>query len=127
MKIIYPIFLKDRDHWMFVLKNQKEVEENLEKIDIEDKEYIGWDAEGKLLDFFVKEDEIKVGILSEKSHSEEVKKAILGYAHSALPKVPFLPSKAEVDLLELFNKVEKHIRENTGFLRIITFFKKRKI
>jgi len=46
MKIIYPIFLKDRDNWMYVLKDQKEVEENLEKIDIEDKEYIGWDAEG---------------------------------------------------------------------------------
>lgn len=110
MKINYPLFLQDRDKWMFVIKDSVELNSHLEHIDIEDKEYIAWDMAGLPLELYLDQREIKVTTVFNESQVDKLKEAILSYAKLAGPKVPFVYHGSEGNIIELFKAVEEHIK-----------------
>lgn len=119
--ITYPIFGQDRDKWMFMIDSESGLN-YLEAIDIEGKEYIGWDVRGIPIDFYLDNEEIKVRSLSEEPQVERLKQAILDYAATARPKVPFNPSGLEDNVIGLFKAVEEHVERGSLRRKIRRFF-----
>ncbi|UCE65017.1 MAG: hypothetical protein JSU85_09025 [Candidatus Zixiibacteriota bacterium] len=111
MKIKYPLFMKDRDGCMFLLSSEDDINYHLEHIDVEDKEYDGWNIEGRSVELFIEDKRIKAKYVSEEGDLEMVREAILHYAKIATD-VPFLYEKADKEITNLFKEVEKHIRIN---------------
>jgi hypothetical protein len=119
MNVKYPIFVRDREGWMFLLSSEDNINYHLEHIDVEYNEYDGWDIGGRPVGLFIEDKRIKAKYVSEESNIEAVRKAILNYAKIAT-KVPFAHEKADNEIINLFNKVEEHIRINkTGLLKKI--------
>jgi hypothetical protein len=124
MEIRYPIFLQDRDNYIYMISSVKELNEELENIDIEEKEYIAWDAKGMPLKLYSEQKEIKVVMLSSAPQLEELKDAILYYVRLARPKVTFVYSGPENDMVELFKAVEEHIKAGSFTHKVKHLFKK---
>lgn len=116
----YPIFGQDRDKWMFMIISESELD-SLEAIDIEGKEYVGWDVIGTSIEFFVDKGKIKIRSLSQTTQIEELKKAILNYAAIANSKVPFNHYGREDDIIGLFKAAEQHIKSSSLMGRIKRF------
>jgi len=119
----YPVFGQDRDRWMFMISSESELG-SLEAIDIEGKEYTGWNVAGIPVEFFLDKGNIKIKPLSEVPQIEEAKKAILNYAAIAKPKVPFNYYGPEDDMVGLFKAVEQHIKSGSLKEKIKRFIKK---
>ena len=109
MTVKYPILEQDRDKWMFIIETESKLGYHLEAIDIENKEYMGWDIEGRPIEFYLDKNEIKVRYLSNETKWEDLKEAILNYAKFAKPKIPFIDSGQYNNLGDLFRAVENHI------------------
>jgi hypothetical protein len=124
MEISYPIFIKDRDGWMSILNECREIQDKLERVDIEDEEYTAWDANALPLDFYLDKDKIKARVLSKSPQLDEIREAILNYAKLAKPKVPFVHFGSEKDMIELFLAIEKHIKNHSFAQRIKRLFHK---
>jgi hypothetical protein len=116
MSVKFPIFGQDKDKSIFIIETESKLSYHLENIDIENKEYIGWDSDGKPVEFYLDNNEIKVRSLSSESKLEELKQAILDYAQLYRPKVPFNYSGSNV--VELFKTVEEHIDQGRFSYRI---------
>jgi hypothetical protein len=124
MEICYPIFVKDQDGWVSILNRFEDLQVKLEKIDIEDKEYTTWDAEGLPVELYLDQKEMKVKALSDENRQDELKEAILNYAKLARPKVPFFYSGTEKSMVELFEAVEKHIKNGRFVQKVKRLFHK---
>lgn len=124
MEIAYPIFLQDRDKYMYMITSASEVSEELENIDIEEREYISWDAKGRPLEFYLKDNEIKNKIISSEPQLEKLKEAILSYAKVVRPKSPFIYSGSEENMFELFKAVEEHIKSESVIKKLKRLFRK---
>ncbi len=124
MTVKYPIFGQGRDKWMFIIEKESKLDYHLEAIDIENKEYVGWDSEGKPVEFYLDNNKIKICCLSNESKLEELKKAILNYAKLARPKVPFSYSGSEDNIFELFKAVEEHIQDGSFVYKLKRLFRK---
>ena len=124
MEVSFPIFIKDRDGWMGILNTFKEVQIELEEIDIEDKEYASWDARGLPLEFYMDKREIKIKILSETPQLQELKGVMLNYAKLGRPRVPFVYSEQQDNMVELFKAVEEHINSGRFINKLRRLFKK---
>jgi len=124
MLIKYPIFGQDKDKWMYIVETEQKLNSNLEKIDIENNEYIGWDSNGKPLGFYLEGDNIKVRCLSSDSNLNELKQAIINYARLANPKTPLTNPEKYEKVTELFKAVENHINQGRLSRRIITKIEK---
>ena len=111
MNIRYPLFMKDRDGWMFLLSSEDDINYHLEHIDVEGNEYDGWDNEGRPVELFIEDKKIKAKYVSEGCDLEVVREAILYYVKIAT-KAPFDNDMADKDIVNLFNKVEDHIKIN---------------
>lgn len=109
MSIKFPIFGQDKDKSIFIIETKFKLSYHLENIDIENKEYIGWDSDGKPIEFYLENNEIKVCCLSNESKLKELKQAILDYAQLYRPKVPFDYSGSNV--VDLFKAAESHISQ----------------
>lgn len=116
MCVKFPIFGQDKDKSMFIINTESELSYHLENIDIENKEYVGWDSDGKPVEFYLDNDEIKVRCFSNESKLEELKQAILDYAQLYIPKVKF--NYSGLNVVELFKTVEEHINQGRLFYRI---------
>ncbi len=123
MDVYYPIFIKDKDGWMRILNTFEEIQVELEKIDILDKEYIIWDSKSLPLEFYLEREKIKIKILSETPQVERLKDSILNYAKLGRPKVSFAYSGPEDNIVELFKAVEEHIRAGSFIYKLKSFFK----
>lgn len=119
----YPVFGQDRDKWMFMVSSESELG-RLEAVDIEGKEYAGWDAEGIPIEFYLDKRKIKIKALSEIPQIEELKKSILNYVAIAKPKPPFNYCGPEDDIISLFKAVEQHIKSGSLIERIKRFIRK---
>lgn len=126
MEINYPIFLMDRDKWMFIIHNTTELNSHLEHIDIEDKEYSGWDINAFPLELYLEQKEIKVRHISSEPQLNRLKEAIFNYAKLARPKVPFVYSGPEDNVIELFKAVEEHIMAGSFTQKLKRFLFKTK-
>lgn len=124
MEIEYPIFLQDRDNYVYMITSVEELNEELETIDIEEKEYRAWDAKGMQLELYLERKEIKVVMLANAPQLEELKDAILNYSRLAKSKAPFIYSGKEDNMAELFKAVEEHIRAGWITYKIKRLFKK---
>lgn len=109
MIIKYPLFMKDREGWMYLLFSEKDINDYLEPVDIEDKEYDGWDIEGRPVELFMEDKRIKAKYISEDRDLDAIKAAILHYADIGT-EVPFEYEETEMDPLELFNEAKEHIK-----------------
>lgn len=109
MIIKYPIFGQDRDKWMYMIDSGERLNSDLETIDIENKEYVGWDSDGKPIEFYLDEDEIKIRCKSSEPKLEELKSAILDYAKIAKPKKVFVYSREYKNISDFFRTIENHI------------------
>jgi len=116
----YPIFGQDRDKWMFIINSESDLN-SLEAIDIEGKEYVGWDVTGMPIEFFMDKGAIKTRPLSQTIQIDELKKAILNYATIANPKMPFNHCGKENDVIGLFKAAEEHIKSGSLMGRIKRF------
>ncbi len=126
MVIKYPIFGQDRDKWMFMIDVESDLNSCLEVIDIENKEYIGWDQMGVPIEFYLDNGKIKIKIFSEDAQLERLKEAILDYAAVARPKVPFKDSGLTDNVINLFNAVEGHIKDSGLIGKIKRFLQNKK-
>ena len=111
MEISYPVFYQDQDGWMCMLNSLQEIQTQIEQNDVYDEEYKVWDAKGRVLELYLDKKEIEVRMLSSKSRLEELRKAILHYAEVAKPKVSFITTSVDNDVVKLFSTVEKHIEK----------------
>jgi len=110
MEIRWPVFLKDRDGWMNILKSMDQIQVELEEIDIRDNEYTTWDSRGLPLQLYLDEGKIKIRFLSEEVQLDKLKEAILNYAKLYRPEAPFVYHGFEDNIIELFKAVEEHIK-----------------
>jgi hypothetical protein len=125
MKIVFPVFVQDKDKWMYLI-NDPVALNSLEIIDVDGNEYIGWDKEGKPIEFFTDGDEIKARCLSDEKQVVTLRKAILDYAMIARRKTPFCCDDNGNDMVILFKAVEKHINNGSVFNTLKRLLKGRK-
>ena len=109
MNIKYPIFAQDQGKSMFIIETESKLNYHMENIDVENKEYIGWGSDGKPVEFYLDNNEIKGRCLSKESRLEELKQAIFYYARFMRPKVPFYYSGSNI--VDLFKAAEEHIAQ----------------
>ncbi|MFA5087674.1 MAG: hypothetical protein WC552_01415 [Candidatus Omnitrophota bacterium] len=109
MGVKFPIFGQDKEKSMFIIETSSKLSYHLENIDIENKEYIGWDGDGKPIEFYLDNNEIQVRYLSSEPESQQLKQAILDYARLGRPKTPFEYSGSNV--VNLFRTAEEHIAQ----------------
>jgi hypothetical protein len=107
---------------MYKLSSIDEVNNELEITDIEDEEYTVWDLEGKPLEFYLDQGEIKIKVCSDKSQLNKLKEAILNYAKKARPKYSFVFTGERSDLVGLFEEVEGFIKKQGIFRRTKRLF-----
>lgn len=107
MNVKYSIFGQDKDKWMFKIDEESKLNYHLEKIDVENCEYAGWDVEGKPIEFYVDDEKIKIRYKSSQLQIEKLKEAILDYAKLGNPREEFIDKYSDVK--ELFQAVERHI------------------
>lgn len=124
MEIKYPIFLQDKDNYIYMINSVRELNEKLENIDIEEKEYRAWDEKGIPLELYLEQKEIKTVMFANAPQLEELKDAILNYGRIARPKVSFIYSGPENDMVELFKAVEEHIKAGGFTHKVKRLFKK---
>ena len=124
METIYPIFLQDKDNYIYMINSVRELNEKLENIDIEEKEYMAWDEKGIPLELYLEQKEIKTVMFANAPQLEELKDAILSYVRLARPKVSFVYSGPENDMVELFKAVEEHIKAGSFAHSVKHLFKK---
>ena len=115
-EITFPLYLVDRDHIVFMIEKPGDLSYHLERIDIEDKEYTGWDARGFPVELFLKGSEIQARLASHDARSQELKKAILRYAN--MGKQPFIDSGTEDDCAKLLQAAEAHLAAQSLWKRI---------
>lgn len=109
MKVKYPLFIRDTDSYMCTVSSHEDMNSYLEHIDVEDNEYEGWDVEGRHIELFIEDKEIRVKYISEECDLEAVRRAILHYAKIST-KVQFDSKEIDDDLQKLFNAVDEHIK-----------------
>lgn len=124
MNIKFPIFLKDRDGYVYVVKSYDDIKKEVELIDVEEGEYIVWDSNGRLLEFYILNGEIKVRILDNEAKEEDLKKAILNYAEKFKVEKKNLDDFLEKEPFVLFMEVEKLIKDKKFLYKIKSFFSK---
>jgi hypothetical protein len=128
MKPQYPIFGQDKGKWMFMIDSDPGLNYHLELIDVENKEYVGWDVRGVPIDFYLDQNNIKVKCISEETRLNKLRKAILNYVSLARPTEPFVYTGPNDDIVKLFRAVEQHIEEgriNRGIRRKASEFIKK--
>jgi hypothetical protein len=121
--IKYPVFLRDLDRWMYLIRDEKEVYSELELIDVEGGEYSGWDSDGKPIEIGLKDGERGwIRLISTECDPGAVRDEILHFASMLNSVRPFSPSRDDLSLLELFEEVER-FRYNRGLLwKLVGFF-----
>ncbi len=114
MKIVFPIFIQDKDKWMYMVNGPLALN-GLEIIDIDNNEYVGWDKDGRPIGLYVDNNDIKVRYLSDKKQIGTLKKAIMDYAAVTRRKAPFCCDDKGNNMVALFKAVEQHINNRSVF------------
>ena len=112
-EIAYPIFLVDRDHIVLLIKDANHLNYHLERIDIEDGEYDGWDVKARPIELFLDGSDIRARLADEQACPTELKAAIFRYANRG--KRPFIYQGPSDDYLNLLQAAEAHVAAQ-GFL-----------
>ena len=115
-EIAYPLYLVDRDHVVFTIKRPSDLGYHLERIDIEDKEYTGWDARGFPVELLLEGSEIQARLAGHDARPQELKAAILQYAH--MGKQPFIPLEPQDDYAKLLQAAEAHLAAQSFWNKI---------
>jgi hypothetical protein len=119
----FPVFLKDRDGWMYLIKLERDFA-RIEKIDVEGNEYSGWDFDGKRIGLKIKDGRILCFIKEGSVFFDELKAAIVMFANKAGPKSwSFRPEKTD-DILDLFDGAERHAQRSQLLHKVASFFRK---
>ena len=118
----YPVFLKDRDSWIFTIRSQPELESYLESIDVEDQEYAGWDKHGYPVQPILNSGKIELKVLTNTPEPDSLRVAILRYAQVVRPKIVLPDSAVHLDTEALFELVERLIKANRPWHRIKRLF-----
>jgi len=114
MKVVFPIFIQDKDKWIYMINGPLALN-GLEIIDINNNEYVGWDKDGRPIELYVDNNDIKARCLSDEKQVEILKKAIMDYAAVARRKAPFCCDDIRSDMVVLFKAVEQHINNHSVF------------
>jgi len=114
MEALFPIFIQDKDKWMYMINGPLDLN-SLEIIDINNNEYIGWDKDGRPIELYVDNNDIKVRCLSDEKQVEILRKAIIDYAAVARRKALFCCDGIGSDMVVLFKAVEQHINNRSVF------------
>lgn len=138
MDIHWPIFVQETDGCMFCCKDAEAFAADIERYDIEDNEYTGWDREGQPVSFYwhdpaskarkssrwycsYSSGSAKVRVIPGPPQPDKLRKAIIAFARMANPHETF--ESDERDPCRLFSAVEAHARRNTLSARIARFFR----
>jgi len=124
MDIKFPIFLKDRDGWMCMIKTAVGLD-HLEKIDIEQHEYVGWDFDARPIEIILTNDSIAVRLSKQGTAGiPAIRQSILDYARTAGPKDIAFNGDGIEDLIRLFEAAEKHASQTDWLYRFKSIFTK---
>lgn len=121
MDINYPIFLRDRDGYMYLLDSTSDVQARLEPVDVEDREYEGWDAHGRPVELHLDHGVIGVKALDEATQLDRLRASIVEYARLLGLDESHVPQDEDRNVTELFNAIE----QQTGFKGIIGKLKRK--
>ncbi|MCK5126093.1 MAG: hypothetical protein KAR42_07540 [candidate division Zixibacteria bacterium] len=109
-QIEYPIYIADHGNWMTLIVNLTELNYEIETIDIETDEYLGWDSNGRRVELYLdSRRNIDIKLISYDCYIHELITAILAFAKTAKKKVAFTPSKENLSPYELFMEVDRFI------------------
>jgi hypothetical protein len=109
MSINYPIFLRDKASYMFLSSSQDDINYQLEQVDVEYKEYEGWDVEGRPIELFLENDKIIPKYVSEDYELDELREVILQFAKVSSNE-PFEIEVTDRNPFELFKAAQDHIK-----------------
>ena len=126
MALTFPVFLRDRDGWMYFIRAMENLDQDLERIDVEDGEYRGWDSHGWPVELSLQGPRISCEIVDLEGSPAvgELKAAIMNYATIAGPKnEPFSPSDTG-DILTLFLEAEAHVKKSSIAHRLGSLFRR---
>jgi hypothetical protein len=121
VNIKYPIFGKADDRSIFMIDTESKLNYHMENIDVENKEYIGWDSDGRPVEFYLDNNKIRARYLSNESKLGELKQSIFDYARSYKSEVPF--DYSGTDVVDLFKAAEEHINQGKFWYKISKNFK----
>ncbi len=113
MEIQWPIFLKDQNGWMNAFNNSCDLKNHIESIDVEAKEYQGWDNQGHKIELFLEDNEIKIKIFSTTEYLNELIESIKKYVELERPKDKFIYMGNPENISQLFNAVNEHIKKTS--------------
>ena len=139
MDIHWPIFVKDTDGYMFSSKDADDFAGTVERYDVEDNEYSGWDSDGQPLSIYwhdpaskarkssrwycpYSSGSAKVRVALGPPQPDTLREAIIAYARMSNPHEPF--ESDETDPCTLFLAAEAHALRNTLSARIARFVRK---
>ncbi len=111
MEARYPLFILEKDDLSVrMIKDSNELGW-YEQIDIEEGLYAGWDVFGHPIELYW---ERKMGpqirLVNDSQQIDKLKEAVLNYANLARPKIPFVYSGTEDDVVALYKAAEEHIK-----------------
>lgn len=108
MEPIYPLFIADRDGWMYMVTGPEQLI-SFEQIDVEDGEYSGWDVEGHPVALVWDPTEgVKARVTHDCPHLDELKHAIVRYANLGPWDDQFAVPDQAHDVVQLFQAAEQH-------------------
>ncbi len=84
MKVSFPVFLKDTDRCMVFIKSIEHLNSHIEMIDVEDKEYTGWDVNGHKIELRSQGKSIEVHLVENTIDIEGLKSSLLFYSNNYL-------------------------------------------
>lgn len=117
----FPIFLKDKDGWMYLIDSAANLG-RLECVDVEEKEYTGWDVDGRHIGLGMNGDEITSTLIADGVQClDELAKSIIDFANKMGPKGDPFHVKNVKDVLELFATAEKHANKSKLWNRFLSF------
>lgn len=111
MEVLYPLFIIVKDELRVDIVTTPKDLNCYERIDIEEGLYAGWDKKGYPIKIsWQHKVGPKVEITQEISQVDKLRETILTYAKCTRPKVPFVYSCSQDNIVELFKAAEEHIK-----------------
>jgi hypothetical protein len=109
--IAFPVFLRAKgDKELREFESLKQIQGWIEPIDVENKEYEGWDSEGYPIDLQLgAENAITAGLLKDIAEVQALKKAFTDFA--GLEEVPVVWNENSVDVHKTYSAVKNGVDE----------------
>lgn len=124
MNIQWPVFLVDKDGYMYICRDQAWFEGQVEQIDAEEGEYKGWDHMGQrvVVSWNTTTRKPILQLFADTQEINALREAVVQYAKQLNPTAEFQPTTDDPTIL--FELAEAHGRKNRFTKKLKRFFRK---